>query len=489
MPIKHGIYYTEATTIEEPSIQYGFIPCFVGTAPVNMAEGTPADLNVPVLVSSMSEFRQKFGYVDDFSYTLCEAASYYFEKAKVAPILCINVLDPATHKTAGTATGTRADGVYTINATGVIASSVSVTMPGTPDPEDPDTPVPDVAVASSNYILSFASDGKLVVTPTETSVLTSSVTTITAAFNKLTPSSVTSSDVVGTINPSTGVKTGIQAVDYVLAEIGQPPGAILSPGFSHLPAVTAAMVAKAANVSGLFPVLVYADIDSTSSGSRYYGGVKAWKDANGYNDPSLVVCFPMIKSGDKKYHLSTVVAATQQKAMNMETSFNTPCESPSNKSIVCDSLVNMNDDAIVMDKDTGNILNGQGVVTAIRMAADFVAWGNYNSSFPENTSDKDKWISTRAMFNYIVAFIILAYWNKVDSRSTKTNIKSIEDSINNWLAGLVAKEVLVSASVTFNSIDADGVINFDLSWADTKPAQAYQFNFSFDTTAYANFSL
>lgn len=570
---KHGIYYTETSTDIAPDIQYGQIPCYIGTAPIHLATN-PAQVNRPVLVSTLTEFREKFGYVEDFSYTLCEPACYHFKKANIAPIICINVLDLTNNSmvTASQSAIVKKDGsVFTLTTKGVIKSTVTVkgienytdgdendkiqlseatelnanatvgkfiyqgydivnsattgyeevvnTTPseGEISLEDAQAKNPNATVGdfiaieqsyllsntsvtgskeiianytslvASDYILSFDTDGNLVITPEVSGNITNTMNALQVSFSKINLAGITSTHIIGSVDSSTGERTGLQAIDYILGEIGQPPGMLLAPGFSHMPAVTQAFIEKSQSVSGLFPSLVVADIDSSATGSPYYGGVKTWKDNNGYNYKDLVACYPMAKVGDLTFHMSTIVAATKQSTLSLESAYNTPCESPSNKSTVITSLVNMKGDSIVLDIGMANYLNAMGIVTALKMALDFVIWGNYTTVYPESKEPKDCWISTRSLFHYIVNIIIMTYWRKIDERSTKTAIQNIEDGVNNWLNSLATKEVIKTGSCEFLGLDnesTENMVNFNLTWSDVKPAQTYNFNFQFDKTAY-----
>ena len=101
---------------------------YIGTAPVGQTEGGAERVNVPVLVRNFAEARKLFGYSDDWAkYTLCEAMYAHFELGGVGPLVFINVLDPATHKTvaASTASLTPANGrVIIASAEDVIIDTI-----------------------------------------------------------------------------------------------------------------------------------------------------------------------------------------------------------------------------------------------------------------------------------------------------------------------------------------------------------------------------
>lgn len=96
---KHGTYTTESpTSLVPPRRVDSAIPVVFGTAP------GPADgdlpINKPVLCYSLDEFVAGFGMDADWEkYTLCEFATCFLSDYNMAPVVFVNVYDPATHKT------------------------------------------------------------------------------------------------------------------------------------------------------------------------------------------------------------------------------------------------------------------------------------------------------------------------------------------------------------------------------------------------------
>ena len=95
----HGVYWEEtATGIVAPVRVDVSLPVIIGTAPVhNLPEGTERPVNKPLLIFSMAEFTAQLGAPgeEETGFTLHEAASVYLSRYGVAPIVCINVFDPA----------------------------------------------------------------------------------------------------------------------------------------------------------------------------------------------------------------------------------------------------------------------------------------------------------------------------------------------------------------------------------------------------------
>jgi len=98
---KHGVYSGEqATSLIVPVETNAALPVYYGTAPVHLASD-PAAANRPTLCYSMDEAVAAMGYSEDWDkYTLCEAIYAHFNVYNRAPIVLVNVLDIATHKTA-----------------------------------------------------------------------------------------------------------------------------------------------------------------------------------------------------------------------------------------------------------------------------------------------------------------------------------------------------------------------------------------------------
>lgn len=124
----------------------------VGTAPVNMLADPAGAVNRPLLVHSYKEAVEAVGYVADFAkYTLCEAISAAFSVVSVAPMVLINVLDPAKHTTAIEDTSLQInDGVAVLEKVGALLDRLVVKADGTTD-----------LTAGEDYTTSWNEDGTL----------------------------------------------------------------------------------------------------------------------------------------------------------------------------------------------------------------------------------------------------------------------------------------------------------------------------------------
>ena len=101
MSYKHGVYVSEQeTSLTAPIEGTAGLQVIFGTAPCNLADNPSAAVNQPKLCHSFAEAKAAVGYCDDFkNYTLCQAIDASFRVFNTAPIILVNVLNPATHKT------------------------------------------------------------------------------------------------------------------------------------------------------------------------------------------------------------------------------------------------------------------------------------------------------------------------------------------------------------------------------------------------------
>lgn len=100
---KHGVYTSEQGTSLVPPVRVDVaLPFVVGTAPVQtLEEGTPIPVNTPLLLFSYGEAVRQLGSLPEGAsaadYGLYEFAQIYMGRYGVAPVVFVNVFDPAKH--------------------------------------------------------------------------------------------------------------------------------------------------------------------------------------------------------------------------------------------------------------------------------------------------------------------------------------------------------------------------------------------------------
>jgi phage tail sheath protein FI len=482
MPYEHGISLVEnPTSIQQPVESYSAVQVVIGTAPINLAEDISAVVNKPVVARTFDEAKRKLGYSDDWSnYTLCEVMDASFKQFKVTPLIFINVLDPSTHKTnVPSTTVTIADKEALINDIGVLLDTLKVT----------DSTGATTYVKGTDYVVAFDDLGKPLISVLSTGTI-GSATELKVTYDKLNTTAVTSTDIIGGYDSATNTYKGAELIQTIFPTLGIVPNTILAPGYSHQADVGAILVAKSTNINGSFKATNVLDVTGKTKEEAVTN-----KETNGFNDNTSYVCWPKAKIGDKVYHFSSIVAATI--ARTDAENDGVPYKSPSNKKIPISSMVNDDGEEVFLDQIQGNVLNGNGIVTAVNMGG-WRTWGNNTAAYTYDPLDatipdpKDRFIAVRRMFDWWGNTFIQAYFDKVDDSTNYRLIESLVDSENIRANGFQARGQIAGAKIEFRQADnpinqiMGGKISFIQKVAFFTPAEVIENVLEFDPTILAD---
>ena len=425
MAIKHGVFvYENDTALSAPLTAENSVQIVIGTAPVWKLDNPAAVTNTPILCMSATEAMEKLGYDEDFeAYTLCQAMYVNANLFPVSPIVYINVLDVATHKkTAETVlldaseySGETIPTRVVLEKDAVIKTSVALTQI-----QNSETVT---LTPGTDYTLEYDSTGKLVINFINTTILSVDITVAMTCAN---PAAVAASDIIGSYDSTTGVAKGAELINYVYAKCGLVPSIILAPVWSDTAAVGAALMAKAANINGIFKGVAILDI---GSGSTHYtvASAVARKGTNGYTSP---FCYPVwlsFKVGGKVIAGSVIAAAAM--AYYDAKNGGIPSRTPSNKLIGVEGTCHADGTDVLLTRDQATIVNNGGVAVGINLGG-WRLWGSYTGAYPDVTDIKDMWLPVRRMFNWHSNTFILTYLDKVDDPLNQVLIESIVDSEN-----------------------------------------------------------
>ncbi len=474
MSFNHGIYTKQvATSLSTPVTAASGITFVVGTAPVHTLGINDMDgkaeyknVNVPIMCNGYDEAVSALGYSDDWEkYTLCEVMYNHFQLYKTSPVFFVNVLDPAKHRiNAYSETFTITD-KKVILPYDVIADTVKIESYNRGDDFD-------LLYNGDTLIVEILDGGGIPADSTELSI----------EFEKVDPTQVVKSDIIGGFDVNTKKTLGFELVESVFPKYGIAPDILICPKWSSDPEVAAIMATKAASINGVFQAKAIVDVDTTAV--KHYADVTAWKKENNINDKTQVLCYPMCKLGDKIFHLSVQMAGLM--ATVDTDNDGCPAENPSNKSLKIDSAVLADGTEILLDLTQANYLNSVGVTTALNFIGGYVLWGNETACYPANTDVKDYFLCVSRMFGWVSNSVILTYWSKIDKKFNNRLIDSIVDSINIWLNGLVAEEKLLGGRIEFNESEntttslASGKATFHLFLTPPSPAKEMEFVLEYD---------
>lgn len=219
---RHGIYVSEQeTSMIAPLNGTAGLQVVIGTAPVHPAGGPGAAINKPLLVYSKAEAIAAVGYSDDFaSFTLCEAISASFAVVNVAPLVLINVLDPAKHSAEMEEKTVQINsGMAVVEETGVLLSTLVVKNGE------------ETLTAEEDYTAVYNADGTVSIVLIEGGKA-NGATNLTVSGKKVDASKVTAADIVGGVDAATGAETGLEVVRQVYPKLGMTPGILTAPRFS-----------------------------------------------------------------------------------------------------------------------------------------------------------------------------------------------------------------------------------------------------------------
>ncbi|MBM7580009.1 phage tail sheath family protein [Jeotgalibacillus terrae] len=437
MMYKHGIDIVEQRTGPEPIRSLSAVQVVFGTAQVNLLDDPAAAVNKPIVINSEADAKTKLGYSRDnrdFDFTVNHSLFASLELYNVAPIVVINVLDPAVHKTDVT------DEVVSISkGTAKIANKkVLLSSVVAENADGLTTYERDV-----DYTLSFNTAGEPVIGVISGGQLDGQ-TEVTVSYSALDPSAVTEVDVIGGYDAATGVRTGIELMTSVYPQYNILGAQLLAPGFSHKPDVAAVLAAKSQKINGNFSAMNVLDVDTTAV--TKYEDVAAWKVDNGYDNKESIVAWPMVKKNGQVLYFSAVLAAriAQTDAENDDV----PNVSPSNKPFNIDATVLKSGTEMYLDQPEANVLNGAGIVTAINFNG-WRTWGNNTAAFPESTLPQDRFIAVRRVFQWWGNTFILAYFNKVDNPADTKLIESVVSAENIRANGFAAEGKISGAVIEF----------------------------------------
>lgn len=473
---KHGVYVTEqATSMVAPLNGTAGLRVVVGTAPVHMLDDPASAVNTPILAYTYKEAVAAVGYSDDFAkYTLCEAIAASFQVVGVAPLVMINVLDPAKHAAdMAEATVKVEDGVAAVEQDGVLLSAL-VVMNGETKLE-----------ADVDYTASYNSDGTVSLVLLEGGK-GEGAESLTVSGKVLDARTVTAVDIVGGVDVATGAETGLEVIRQVYPKLGLTPGILTAPRWSKEATVSAALQAKTKDINGVFKCVCMVDIDSSENGARKYADVKEQKERQAVTDANAYAVWGYGKVGDVMYSGSTL-AATLTSYTDAENS-DIPYVSPSNKTLAISAMCLEDGTEVLLDQEQANVVNSYGVATFLNMNG-FRLWGNNTACYPGNTDTKDRFLSCRRYISWRANSFILTYFQKVDSPLNKRLIDAVVDSENVRGNGYVAIGAAARDEIVYNEDEnpttdlLNGKITFHQYMTPYPPAEDIEDIIEFDPAA------
>lgn len=481
---KHGVTWRDVpTSIVAPITADSGIPVAIGAAPSYLSLD-PAPVNTPRMYYTYAQAVAEMGFSYAFHrYPLSAVIYNYFALFNTGPIILSNAFDYMKFlgEPVEDSPFTLNNNVIDTGVPDVVLSTVSVSS------QDGETEY----VRGTDYIASHNVNvfgvESFMITRIPSGAIPAPNSQILVSYTVTDASKVTRETIIGGVDPETGAGTGLEVIEDVFPLLAVVPGIILVPGWSRDPEIAAVAAAKASNINGCFKCVTYVDIDSTTIIKPL--DVYSWKQDNNYVDNRLVAFWPRVGIDEKDFWLSIQAAALTQVVDN--SNGDVPIESPSNKSLkINKTLVGplANPKVVSFGKSYGDMLNGQGIVSAVNWIGGWKLWGNNTSIYPSNSDPKDRWIPVRRMTDWVGNTIVLTIYQKVDKPGNRRLIDAVVDSLNIWLNSLVSSGNAYGARVEFRQLEnsdtdlLNGHYTFHIFQAFPTPAEWMEFLLEFDVS-------
>ena len=462
-----GIHVLEqATAVSVPVVADSGLPYVTGVAPIHTASRS-GKVNTPILCTSWDEAVAKLGFSYDWdTYPLCEFMYSHFQLFGCQPVIFCNVMDPAKMKEDVTAQEYDVDEHLVRLPLAAISSTVKVTIGETALAEDEDYSV-YYDDKTDSCVVELLETGSAY-----------EAAALNISYTAAAPNEVVLADIV----------EGIGHVDDCMTAVGKIPDTLCAPSWSHNTVVAAIMATKSAGIMGLFHGKCLIDADCSETGVRDYSELAGYKDKNNFVDENQIVCWPQVRLGDYRFHLSTQLAGLMAKVDTLNSGC--PYESPSNKALKMDTCCLADGTEVNLSWPQVNIVAGDyGVVTAVNfLVGGWVAKGNYTACYPGNTDVKDMFIPVSRMFDWVGNTLIRTFWSKLDKPMNRRLIDSILDTCNIWLSGLVGTERLLGARAEMlesenNLLDLmAGILHIHIYITPPSPMQQCDFILEYDVS-------
>lgn len=431
------------------------IPFFIGAWPCHSGKGYAGK---PQLVSSFSEAKTLGGYSSDWrntdgtpKWSLCQAAYSHFMLIGASPAIFCNVYDPAKHKKqVGAETFAAVDHIAKLPLDAIINDDLVVK-----------TDEGDDLTLGTDYEAYYA-DNALCVELLEESEHYSAAA-LNIAYDAADLSGITEQM----------IEAAVEEVEKCRNTVGIVPDLLCAPGWSSKPNVAAVMAAKAPSINGLFRAKAVVDLDT--SGVDDYSKVLEAKNEGGYTSEDMIVCWPMVKSGDLLFDLSVVVCGLIAKVDSGNDG--SPHESPSNKDLPISGAVTVTGGEVDLSLPQADVVSvADGVVTVINSGG-WTLWGNYLGCYPKITDAARMFICTNRTQDWLCNSFVNTFWRFVDKPLTTPLRDAIVNAYNTWLSGLTAEGKLYGGQIEYieseNPVSSllDGVFRLDTKAASPIPAQ------------------
>lgn len=264
--------------------------------------------------------------------------------------------------------------------------------------------------------------------------------------NQPNPQAVTASDIIGTVNSTTGEKTGLKLITEFYSRFGFTAKLILVPVYSSLSAVSAEMIALCETNRAL--ALIDAPAGMTVQQVINARGTGGQLNTSAYR---AVICYPHLKIWDTATNSERIEPLSQRLAGVIAKTDHEDGYwwSPSNREIL--GIIGMERALTASINDPlceTNILNENGIVTVFNsFGTGYRVWGNRSAAWPTKTDPKN-FISVRRTADIVAESIEYSTMQWLDKPITVV-VDGVLSMVNAFIRTLIGRGALVDGKCYF----------------------------------------
>lgn len=312
-------------------------------------------------------------------------------------------------------------------------------------------------------------------------------------YAKLNAAAVTAAVIVGTIDGSTGAKTGLESFANAFNLFGFKPKVLIAPGYSTLSTVMTQMLAKAAvhKAIALIDAPAATNVPVAIAGRGPAGAINFFT-----SNERAYLLYPQIKRTNPVTEVTESIPYSNFMAGVIANNdfVNGYWFSPSNVEIKGAIGTEVNISSAINDPSTdANQLNAVGITTVLSaFGTGFRTWGNRSALFPSSTQPKN-FIAVRRTADIIQESIEYSMLDYIDKPITNGTIDAVRENCNQFMRTLIGRGGLLPGSnCTFDPLlnppseIALGHLTFSLNFMSPVPAERITFNSFIDINLLKN---
>lgn len=292
---------------------------------------------------------------------------------------------------------------------------------------------------------------------------------------------VTKADIIGSVNTTTGKRTGMKAFEDCYSLFGYFPKTIIAPTYCEDTAIVSAMNTICDKIRAIG--IVDAPVGTTVQEAIVGRGPEGTINFNTSSD-RIVLCYPHLKVYDSATDSNVLEPYSQRlagviAAKDIEKGYHW---SPSNTEI--NGIIGVEKQLTSMINDPSsevNTLNEAGIVTVFNSyGSGFRTWGNRSAAYPSSTHVTN-FINIRRTADILHESVEYSMLQFIDFPIDNGLIDSITESVNAFIRTLIGRGALIDGKCYYNPDKnppteiANGHLVFDIEYMPPTPAERITF--------------